>query len=74
MITGNRELLAKFYFDVLGINFLLRGKSKMDVKLNSDLVELIAPEEISKYFDLSSIAEKKSLITLTFGLLKPQIR
>ncbi len=44
MITGNRELLAKFYFDVLGINFLLRGKSKMDVKLNSDLVELIAPE------------------------------
>lgn len=38
----------------------------MDVKLYSDLVELIAPAEISKYFDLSSITEKKSLITLTF--------
>jgi hypothetical protein len=38
----------------------------MDKKLYLALVDLVAPEEISKYFVMVSIVEKKSSITITF--------
>ena len=38
----------------------------MGEEIHKKLIELIAPEEVNKYFNLTSILEKKTSITISF--------